>query len=258
MKGNLILKLLLPCWVFSLTSFGQTKDFCKIQNHTTQSGEVLKYKVYYTLAGAYVGTGEAIFSNKFEMYSGKPVFHVTGFGKSYKSYDWFFKVRDTYESYIDTTTMMPIKFTRNVREGSNRIYNNVIFNRSAANAVTSNGVFKITPCVQDVLSSIYYARNINYDSYKVGDKIPFTMFLDDQEYDIFIRYLGKEKITTKYGTFNAIKFKPLLINGTIFSGGEKMTVWVTDDLNKIPIYIETEILVGKIKVYLIETKGISN
>lgn len=258
MNDKLIFKLVMSFGILFSTCFGQTHDFCKIQNHTTQSGEVLTYKVYYTLAGAYVGTGEAIFSNKLEIYSGKPVFHVTGFGKSYKSYDWFFKVRDTYESFIDTSTMLPIKFVRNVSEGSSRIYNNVLFNRFASNAVTTNGVFKITPCVQDVLSSIYYARNINFDNYKIGDKIPFSIFLDDQVYDIFIRYLGKEKITTKFGTYNAIKFKPLLINGTIFSGGEKMTVWVTDDSNKIPIYIETEILIGKIKVYLSESKGVKN
>jgi hypothetical protein len=73
-----------------------------------------------------------------------------------------------------------------------------------------------------------------------------------------IRYLGKEKLTTKYGTYNTIKFRPLLIEGTIFKGGEKMEVWVTDDLNKLPIYIVTPILVGSIKVYLTESKNLRN
>jgi hypothetical protein len=112
--------------------------------------------------------------------------------------------------------------------------------------------------VQDVLSYIYYARNINYNQYNVGDKIPFSLFLDDQVFNIFIRYLGKEKLTTRTGTYNTIKFKPLLIDGTIFKGGENMTVYVSDDENKVPLLIETPILVGSIKVYLTKTEHLKN
>jgi hypothetical protein len=73
------------------------------------------------------------------------------------------------------------------------------------------------------------------------------MFLDNEVYSMYIRYLGKETVKTKYGKFKAIKFKPLLIKGTIFEGGEKMTVWVSDDANRIPIRIESPIVVGKVK-----------
>jgi hypothetical protein len=106
-----------------------------------------------------------------------------------------------------------------------------------------------------VLSSIYYARNIDFNKYKPGDKIPFSMFIDDKVYNLYIRYLGKETVKTRYGKFKAIKFKPLLIQGTIFEGGEKMEVWVTDDQNKIPIRIESPITVGSVKV---DMMGYSN
>ena len=58
-------------------------------------------------------------------------------------------------------------------------------------------VFKVPGCVQDVLSSIYYARNIDFNKYKAGDRIPFTMFLDNEVYNMYIRYLGKDDIKTK-------------------------------------------------------------
>jgi len=74
------------------------------------------------------------------------------------------------------------------------------------------------------------------------------MFLDNEVYDLYIRYLGKETIKTRYGKFHAIKFKPLLVKGTIFEGGEKMTVWVSDDPNHFPVRIESPIAVGSIKV----------
>ena len=117
-------------------------------------------------------------------------------------------------------------------------------------------MFTVPNCIQDVLSSIYYARNINFDKYKAEDKIPFDMFLDNEVYHLYIKYLGKETVKTKYGKFRAIKFKPLLIKGTIFEGGEKMTVWVSDDPNHIPLRIESPISVGSVKVDMMQYKNL--
>ena len=74
------------------------------------------------------------------------------------------------------------------------------------------------------------------------------MFLDNEVFNMHIRYLGREEIKTKYGKFNAIKIKPLLLKGTIFEGGENMTVWVSDDANHIPLRVESPIVVGKVKI----------
>ena len=59
-----------------------------------------------------------------------------------------------------------------------------------------------------------------------------------------------------YGKFNAIKFKPLLIKGTIFTGGEKMTAWVSDDPNHILLRAESPIAVGNIKVDMMGYSGL--
>lgn len=222
-------------------------DFCSVRNTSFKAGESITLKVYYTL-GVYVAAGEATFTSSLERLNGKPVYHIVGEGKTYNFYDNFFKVRDRYETYIDTASLQPYKFIRNVEEGGYKKYENVSFNRTANTAVTTKGVFKVPECVQDVVSSIYYARNIDFSKYKPGDKIPFSLFLDDEVYNIYIRYMGKETIKTKYGKFRAIKFKPYLIKGSVFEGGEKMTVWVSDDGNKIPVRIESPISVGSIKV----------
>jgi hypothetical protein len=92
------------------------------------------------------------------------------------------------------------------------------------------------------------ARNLKFENYKKNDLIPFDLFLDNEVFNMYIRYLGKETIKTRYGKFRCIKFKPLLLKGTIFEGGEKMTVWVTDDKNHIPVRVESPITVGSIKV----------
>jgi len=223
-------------------------SFCGTKNTAFKADEVVTMKVYYSAMGAYIGAGEATFTTTLERFNGKIVYHCVGEGKSYSFFDNFFKVRDRYESYIDTGNMVPYKFIRNIDEGGYKKYNNVTFNQAAGTAVSTNGVFKVTNCIQDVVSAVYYARNIDFNKYQVNDKIPFDMFLDDEVYHLYIRYMGKERIKTRYGKFNAIKFKPLLIKGTIFEGGEKMNAWVSDDPNHLLLRVESPIAVGSIKV----------
>jgi hypothetical protein len=231
------------------------EEFCGVRNKSFLAGETITYKVYYTLAGAFVTGGEAAFSSALEQINGKFVYHVIGVGKTNNFFDNLFRVRDKYETFIDTTTLQPLKFLRNVDEGGYKIYENVTFNKAVSTAITTKGVFKVPSCIQDVISSIYYARNIDFSKLKVNDKIPFNMFLDNQVYEIYIRYAGKEIVKTKYGKFRAIKFKPLLIKGTIFEGGEKMTVWVSDDGNHIPLRVESPISVGKVEVEMMDFRN---
>lgn len=213
-------------------------------------------KVYYTTLGVYVGAGEAKMTTSLTTYNGKPVYHCVVSGSTYSFFDKFFKVRDRYESYIDTSNMLPVKFIRNVDEGGYKFYHNVTFNQNSNTAVSTKGVFKVTSCIQDVISAIYYARNIDFDKYKEGDKIPFDMFLDDEVYHLYLKYEGKDVVDTRYGKFNAIKFKPLLIKGTIFEGGEKMTVWVSDDPNHIVLRAESPIAVGSVKMDMMSYKNL--
>jgi hypothetical protein len=231
-------------------------EFCNGRNLAFKDGEVVTMRVYYSTLGMFIGAGDASFTTTVEKFNGKPVYHCVGEGKTFPFFDNFFKVRDRYETYVDTATMLPIKFIRNVSEGGYKAYNNVTFNRTARTAVTTKGVFQIPDCIQDVISATYYARNINFNNYKAGDKIPFDMFLDDEVYHLYLRYVGKETVKTRYGKFRSIKFKPLLIKGELFTGGEKMNVWISDDPNHLLLRVESPISVGSIKVDMMGYKNL--
>ncbi len=224
------------------------EDFCGIRNNSFRAGESISLIVFYNALGLYINAGTANITVSSEKLFNKPVYHITGTGSTNSKYDWIFKVRDRYETYIDTVTLQPYKFIRNVDEGGYKKYENITFNQAANTAITTRGVFKVPNCIQDVVGAVYYARNIDFNKYKPGDKIPFSMFLDNEVYSMYIRYEGKVTVKTRYGKFRAIKFKPLLLKGTIFEGGERMTVYVSDDQNKIPLRIESPLLVGSVKV----------
>jgi Protein of unknown function (DUF3108) len=226
--------------------------FCGLTNKAFKPSEYLQFKIFYSAAGFIkIGAGEATFVTKAEKLGNQYTYHVIGEGSTYSFYDGIFKVRDKYESFMDTANLTSVKFVRNISEGGFKKLENVSFNRVNSTATSKEGTYKLPDCTQDVLSAVYSARNINFDSYKVGDKIAFTMFLDNQVHNMYLRYLGKEKIKTSYGKFRAIKFKPLLVKGTIFEGGEKMIVWVSDDNNHIPLRVESPIIVGSVKIDMI-------
>jgi hypothetical protein len=248
-------KCFLLCMLFSVyfSAGGQTAAF---QNNAFQPDEKITYTVFYNVVGIYLNAGTATFTTLSDKFQNNDVFHVVGEGKTNPHYDWIFKVRDRYESYFDAKDLQPLKFVRNVNEGKYSKHEEVTFNQQTNTAVTSNGVYKVPENVQDVISVLYYARNIDYSSYHVDEKIPFTMFLDNQVYNMYIHYIGKETIKTKYGKFNAIKLKPLLLKGSIFEGGEKMTIWVTDDANHIPVRVESPIAVGSVKIDLMHYENL--
>lgn len=238
--------LIVFIFLYSATIAGG--DFCVTNNYSFQPGEKISYKLYYSVIGIFVDAGSAHFTLTRETINNKPVYHAAAEGYSNPRYDWIFKVRDRYESYMDTLTLLPYRFIRNISEGGYKKQENVSFNHSSRKATSTNGVFDVPSCIQDVISSVYQARNLNFSKYKPGEKIPFSMFLDDKVYDLYIRYMGTEDIHTKYGKFHAIKLKPMLIKGNAFSGGEKMTLWVSNDPNHIPLRIESPLSVGSIKV----------
>ncbi len=226
---------------------------CNQPNNSFSVGENIRYTIYYNVIGLYVNAGSAHFSSQTANWNGVDAYSLTATGKSNIKYDWIFKVRDKYESIVDSKTLLPMQFTRQINEGSFHQKEAIQFNQKARTVTTSSapGVFKTADCTYDVISAIYAARNINYANCQLNDKIYLNFFLDKELYPSYFKFLGRDIIKTRYGKFKVIKLAPLLVKGSMFNGGEKMIVWVTDDENHIPVRIETPIIVGSIKVDMV-------
>src|SRR5688572_2189555 len=246
-------------------SFHAFAQKCAVKNDAFKSGESLTYKIYYNWGLVWMTAGEVTFKAELADYKGKPAYHLTGVGGTYEKFDFFYKVRDKFESYADTATLKPLRFIRDQNEGSTSIYEECLFNfkkKKAYSVIKKDKKAKldsvaITDCTIDVMTAIYYSRCIDFSPYKVNDTIPIGLYLENKVYPIYLRYMGKEVYDLAgYGKFNCIRFRPKLIEGTIFKGGEEMIVIVTGDRNKVPLYVETPIVVGKIKVYLTKYSGL--
>lgn len=241
---------------------------CDIENDAFLSGEEIVYGISYNWGLIWLDAGSVTFKAEMAEYKGIPCYKLSGIGGTYPSYDWIYKVRDRFECWVDTITLKPYRYIRDVKEGGRTFYNECFFNfqQQKAYCVTLEknksprlDTVDVSPCSFDPLTMIYFSRNINYAKYRYNDTIPISLFLDNKIYPLYIRYMGKDKFTLKdKSVVNTIKFSPLLVEGTIFKGGEGMKVIATDDRNKIPLHVEAPIMVGTVKANVISWKGLRN
>jgi len=241
---------------------------CFQSNTVFGDGEKISYTVSYNWGPVWVDAGLVSFSVTNEQFRGKPCYHLKGTGTSYKSYDLLFKVRDYFDAWIDPDTFKSYDFKRYVYEGGYTLINTLTFDYNQQKVIANTKSNKnpqrtdtlpVKPCAFDMLSAIYYTRTLDYSDLQAGNKKHVTILIDDAYYDIYIRYLGREVVESTDGNrYRCIKFAAKMVQGTIFKGEEDVLVWVTDDANKIPIYIEAKIIVGTIKAYMKQSKGLRN
>jgi hypothetical protein len=239
---------------------GCLKAQCIDRPYAFRGGERLTYEVAYNWGVLWVDAGQVIFNVDTLTRDGKALFYFDSSGESYRYYDWFYKVRDRFQCYVERDGFLPFWFNRDTREGGYSVFNTysyswdegkVISSTENSNKPKSVDTLDIEPCTFDVLSAIYYARNLDFSKFIPGEKIPIRFLIDGAFYELYIRYQGRELKENRNGkSYMCFKFSALLVEGTIFKGGEDLVVWVTADENKIPVMVEAKILIGSIKAYL--------
>ncbi|MBN4066076.1 DUF3108 domain-containing protein [Candidatus Amoebophilus asiaticus] len=229
----------------------------KVINEAFLEGEYLKYSIYY----GWFDAGEAVMEVKKQNKTIKkrPCYHINAIGYSIGLFEWFFRVRDYYYTYLDKEALVPWEFYRDVYEGGYEIVEHLRFDHYNNMIQSLTKEYKVPDNTQDIISAFYYARCINYSKAKPGDIFPIPFYvLEDEVFPLELEYVGKEQIETDLGIFNCYVIKPLLQEGRVFSGQQDMTMWISDDKNNIPIRVETVILVGSMNMDLIEYKNLRN
>lgn len=240
------------------TSKEQTGTIRKLKQLSFKKGEFLEYDVSYGFFDAAKATLEI--AHKTKEINGRNTMHIIGKSKSSGAVRWFFKVDDRYETFLDEEAILPWKFVRHVREGGYSLDRSIDFDQFENKATvfqkdTKN--YTVKPNTQDLLSAFYYARTLDLQDAKIGQEFVINTFFDREMYPLKIKFLGKDKIKTKLGKFKCLKFRPMVEKGRVFKEEEDMTLWISDDANKIPIRLKADLLVGAIKMDLIAHKNLS-
>ncbi|WP_111707332.1 DUF3108 domain-containing protein [Lutibacter citreus] len=259
MKRYLFIYFLL----ISISSFSQS---VKVENDATyknafKSGEWLKFRMSYS---NFLNAGYSTIEVKDTSNKGKEAFHITGKGKSTGLISLFFKVKDDYQTYMYKESLKPYRFIRKINEGGYTKDKEILFDYDKKEAIVKNhkhnteSKHQISDEIHDLLSSLYFLRNQDLSNLKVGQEIQLQMFFDQEINNFKLHFLGKEVIKTKFGNINTLAFRPMVQAGRVFKKQESVTVWVSDDKNKIPLKIKASLAVGSLRADLDAFKGLAH
>jgi len=256
MKGRIIFGLLL----LSLPFAGSAQFLNPVSNNLLVPGEKLDYQLYYNVGFVWIPAGSCEFRVRNVVYNNKPAFQLVAQGKSHKSFDAFYRVRDTLISYVDTQNLTPFRAYKYTHEDNWHGIDDFTFSKVNDDwHITTRLKRKhgwkpaeeseSTRCGFDIVTSIYRLRGFaGPDLYKHGRKLDIPVRLDDGEYLVHLTYVGKERIKL-YGDgyYNAHAFTLSMIEGNIFKRGDVLKMWISDDKNRIPLLVESPIRLGFVK-----------
>ena len=234
-----------------------------------QPGEVLEYRVSYKaklFPNTEVGSVEV--ATSCGTHDGRPVYRVDARGRTLTTYRWFFDLDDRYTVCVDTAAMRPIHFSSDIKEGDYTFWSRYDYDWDRYEAATTwqsrrnpeqSKRIALTDASLDAISLFFRMRSADPDSFRAGESEVLEMVLQDTVRRIRYRFEGREqKKIRNMGKYRTLRFACQL--GTTenfsFTDGTEFTIWISDDENKIPLYLESPVRVGSVQAYISGYRGL--
>ncbi len=159
-----------------------------------------------------------------------------------------FRVRDVMESWFDTTSMLSLRFTQDLHEGSKRYNRHFDFYPDEL-IVLERGKDR-APTVAQPLDDAAFIYFVRAQKLEVGQTLSFNRYFRPNANPVTIQVLRRETITVPAGTFSTIVVRPIIRTSGIFSEGGQAELWFSDDSAHTLIQMKAKLSFGSINLYL--------
>lgn len=270
MKRLTIIPLIAACVLLatgSVRAWGQAP-----QELSFQPGEELTYTASYSAAILTTDVATITFRTSADKIEGIPCYRIWAHGITRPFYSVFFKMDDVYETWLEQATLRPLLSTSEIKEGSYRYRSRLTFNWKAGLVYTFGKNLKkgyergrtmaVNASDFDPVAHFFNLRSLpSMSSMKVGQKGRLNLVMVDTIRTVEYKFLGKEVIDAPAtGPVRCLKFTCQLAPGDAesFEEGTDFFIWISDDKNRIPVYIETPIRVGRVQATLTGWKNLAH
>lgn len=237
-------------------------NFCDTENYSWQGGEEITYTLYYQLNFIWIPAGEATFKVK----DLGDRYFISVDGRTISAFEWFYEVRDRYETVIDKKTLLPLSFSRDIKEGKYVWWDKFTFDQKNHKVHASKGwpdkptkyyTADLSTCMHDLISIVYNVRNVNFEQYKPGETFDVKVFVEE-EYPLQVEVKEKnvEQKIRGMGKHKTHRISPEMVSGHFFDEDTYMDIYLSADGNRLPLMIESPVSVGKVKAVLTDYKGL--
>lgn len=212
-------------------------------------GERLVYDI--TFLGARGGKAVLEVLEKTRM-KGREVYRIVSTAQSNDFVSLFYPVDDRIESYMDIEGLYSHYIMIKQQQGKRKREKTIDFDQVRHRAVqikqNKEAVFEIPPKVQDSLSSLYFYRT--KPPVEIGESTYIDVHESEKNWQLEIRALAREEVSTPVGKFNTIKVQALVRYEGLFMEKGDVFIWFTDDYKRIPVMMTSKIKVGTITATL--------
>jgi hypothetical protein len=224
------------------------------------TGEHLEYRVHYGMFNAAEASVDV--SPQVQYINGRPCYKINVVGTTLGAFSWFAKIRDQWQSWLDTSAIVTQKFYRNIKENDYKKIETTLFDHTANTATVTdeNGTktYTVANNIQDAISGYFFLRTVEFDKLKAGDLIEMPTFFENKVYKMKVKYRGKDSIKTKFGKIKTLRMTPVMPDNQLFKGENSIRIWVSDDANRVPVKVEVDLWVGALVMELRTYQGARN
>ncbi len=255
--------LLILCFcmvkVFSQTPVPDKQSF--------QPGEKLNYTVSYFMSSLWTDLAGLEMNVINVPGKEKPIYRLEFNASTFSSWDSYVKIRHTYQTWVDVSSVKPLimKQDSDVKGHFKKAKYSFKYKSKLAEIETESSdapsvktKVNIADNTLDIVSLLYYLRNLDYDSYPVGKTFPVSVLFLERVLNLKVKYLGKETIDAgKLGKKDCFKLGLELERDFVVKRNANF-LWLTADKNRVPALITAIFKEGEVKVKLGETSGLKN
>ncbi|MFI3331050.1 MAG: DUF3108 domain-containing protein [Rikenellaceae bacterium] len=229
-----------------------------------KSGEKLTYVVsYIAKLIPNIDVAEVTLSVEDSEFGGQSTQKITALAGVLPFFSWFFDMHDRYDTWIDPITLQPIHASCDISEGNYKFMSRIDFDWDSLRVKTTYRNLKykkdkgkdmaIKADSRDALSLYYNLRSEDIENFKIAENRHLSLVMEDTVRRIDYKYLGRETKRVKgWGKMKTLKFSCRLVtsSGESFEDGTELFLWISDDENRVPLFVESPIRVGSVRVRL--------
>lgn len=231
-------------------------------------GETLRYSAWFQIGFVSVGDLSIQTGISEDAVDGTSVLDITASGETGKTLGRLYPLQDSFRVQLRQDDMKPVWFREHDRERAYEAVKEQWFRYSGDSAVIRHRAVKngkeessehryTDGCPADPLSILYGLRLSDFSAMRPGDTLRYTYFDPDGDTGIVLAYAGLETVKLRNGErYRCHKLTFNVADGTVFSRKEPVSVWLSDDDNRIIVHAEAKLKIGYAKVDLREASGI--
>ena len=209
-----------------------------------QIGERLIYNVSFTGIKAGQASLEIVTDTLMNNYH---QLHIRFNAKTTYPFSLIYTIDDQVDTWLDSRSLYTRKMTKKIREHNYKKDSHTIIDYDQSIAITNGDTIIIDQFLHDSYSLFYYLRTIPLT---LGETIDFTAFDGKKITPFQVITKTKETINTMARTFPCLVVKPFREGTTLLKNKGDMTIWFSDDKNRLPVQIRIKLKYGSMLLKL--------